>query len=62
MDPFQRPKRLRPGRRNDGSWFVKATWPNAPSEDVGYFESEAAAREWIATKADTYFRERKAVG
>ena len=29
---------------------------------VGYFESEAAAREWIATKADTYFRERKAVG
>jgi len=62
MDPFEGPKRLRPEQRKNGSCFVKAVWSNAPNEDVGFFKSEEAAQGWIATKAHTYFRERKAVG
>ena len=57
MAHYQGPK-LRAEQRKDGSWYAEASWPNAPTEDVGYFTSEAEACEWIAAKAYQYFLER----
>jgi hypothetical protein len=61
MAPYQSPK-LGAEQRKDGSWYAEASWPNAPTEDVGYFTSEAEACEWIATKAYQYFLERSGAG
>jgi len=44
--------------RNDGTWYARATWRDAPVERIGDFQSEAAAHDWIARKAKDYFLRR----
>ncbi len=54
----QRVPKLKPVKRNDGTWYVRATWRDAPVEPIGDFQSEAAAHDWIARKAKDYFLQR----
>ena len=35
---------------------AEASWPNAPSEDVGHFRSASDVRDWIAKEATVYFQ------
>ena len=29
---------LKPKQRKDGTWYAEASWPNAPTEDIGHFK------------------------
>lgn len=49
---------LRPKQREEGTWCAEASWPNAPAEEVGYFETASDAHDWIIHKATDYFRQR----
>lgn len=40
-----------PQRTKGGRWFVAVKTGNGPDSHIGDFESEALAREWIATKS-----------
>jgi hypothetical protein len=52
---------LIPKQREDGTWYAEASWPNAPTEDVGYFKSASDVRDWITNEANEYFRQRAAL-
>jgi hypothetical protein len=52
---------LIPQQREDGTWYAEASWPNAPTEDVGYFKSASDVRDWITNEANEYFRQRAAL-
>ena len=49
---------LQPKQREDGTWCAEASWPNAPTEEVGYFKAASDARDWIIHEANEYFRRR----
>ena len=57
MEPGSGPL-LEPRQRNEGTWYAHASWPNAPTQDVGYFKSASDVREWIAKMARAYFEQR----
>jgi hypothetical protein len=59
MEHSQGKPTLRPMQRKDGSWCAEASWPNAPTEDVGHFKSKADVLDWIIHKANDYFRQRE---
>jgi hypothetical protein len=35
-------------RNKDDDWIVSAKWPNGQIEEIGNFETESAANEWVA--------------
>jgi hypothetical protein len=37
-------------------WTVRVTLPHGESVDVGHFEAEARARDWIANKAANWLK------
>ena len=49
---------LQPKQRKDGSWYAEVIWPNASTEDVGYFKSASDVCDWILHEASEYFRHR----
>ena len=57
MEPDSGPL-LQPKKRQDGTWYAEAHWPNAPPEDVGHFRSASDVRHWIAKEATIYFQQR----
>ena len=63
MADFHSKPTLIPREYKDGSgWYVEATWGDRPSEQIGGFQSDSEAHDWISLKSTAYFkaRERKA--
>jgi hypothetical protein len=52
---------LKPKQRKDGTWYAEASWPTAPTEDIGHFKSASDVRDWITDEADRYFQQRAAL-
>ena len=50
--------KLKPIKRHDGTWYVRAVRRDAPVERIGEFQSEAAVEDWIARRAKDYFLQR----
>ena len=40
-----------PQKLQSGRWFVSVKTGNGPDSHIGDFETEAEAKDWIATKA-----------
>jgi hypothetical protein len=55
IDPH---RKLIPAERKDGSWGVKVERPDALPEDIGDFNSQAEAQDWIIHGSTTYFQKR----
>jgi hypothetical protein len=55
MENFNQELTLRPKEREDGSWYVEATWKNAPPQIIGNFKSESEAQDWIIYKSGAHF-------
>jgi len=36
-------------------WYVEAWWTNRPSENIGHFATQSAARNWITLGSTSYF-------
>ena len=60
MEPFSSPI-LKAKQRKDGTWYAEASWPTAPTEDIGHFKSASDVRDWITDEADRYFQQRAAL-
>lgn len=52
----QKPE-MQPRELKDGSgWYVLVKWGDLPSEQVGGFQSENEARQWIIENSSEWFR------
>jgi hypothetical protein len=58
MPPLDQNRTFIPVERKDGSWSVKAEHPDAVTQDIGDFKSEAEAQDWIIQESASYFRKR----
>jgi hypothetical protein len=48
---------MQPRQLKDGSgWYVLVKWGDLPPEQVGGFESEIEARQWIIENSSEWFR------
>ena len=45
MEPHSGPNYETSKQRKDGTWYAEASWPNAPTEDIGHFKSASDVRE-----------------
>jgi hypothetical protein len=36
-------------------WYVEAWWTNRPSENIGHFDTQSEARNWITLESTSYF-------
>ena len=46
---------LTPRRHTHGLWYIEIIRPGIVAEQVGDFESKAAAEDWIGQNAKSYF-------
>jgi len=58
MAPSDQVRKFIPVERKDGSWSVKAEHPDAVTQDIGDFKSEAEAQDWIIKESAGYFGKR----
>jgi hypothetical protein len=49
-------------RGEGGDWLVAATWPDGCFEEIGGFENETDANEWVAKKFQTWLDDREKKG
>jgi hypothetical protein len=54
MKPHMEPRELKDGT----GWFVLVIWGDRPSQQMGGFESEAEAQQWIDQDADGWSKAR----
>jgi hypothetical protein len=50
---------LQPKERKDGKWAVEVRRPDVAPMDIGDFQSESEAIDWIVHESDAYFRDRE---
>jgi hypothetical protein len=60
MAHFRSKPTLIPREYKDGSgWYVEATWEDRPPEQIGGFQSDSEAHDWISLKSTAYFKARQ---
>ena len=60
MAGFRSKATLIPREYKGGSgWYVEATWEDRPPEQIGGFQSDSEARDWISLKSTAYFKARQ---
>jgi hypothetical protein len=51
---------LIPREYKDGSgWYIEATWEDRAPEQIGGFQSDSEAYDWISLKSTAYFKARQ---
>jgi hypothetical protein len=59
MDKTQKKPEMRPRELKDGSgWYVLVQWADRPSQQVGEFQSEEEAQQWIIENSADWLRTR----
>ena len=60
MANFHSKPTLTPREYEDGSgWYIEASWKDRPPEQIGGFQTDSEALDWISQKSTAYFKARE---